>query len=160
MAAGVSFLVSVEKRPEIRRVFPPRAGGPAATARPPARPPLARSSAPSSSSARPAAKPAVTVARTPAVEAAVAATVPVRSDAAAAFAIQVAALNDPLRARDMVDALKATGMPAYLVPPPDSDPDAPYRVRVGPYSTRVAAQETAATLEKNRGEKLWVTKAQ
>jgi hypothetical protein len=51
-------------------------------------------------------------------------------------------------------------MPAYLVPPPTSDPDAPYRIRVGPYSTRVAAQETAAALEKSRGEKLWVTKAQ
>ena len=160
MAAGVSFLVSVEKRPEIRRVFPPRGGGPAATARPPARPPLARSTAPSSVSARPAAKAAGAIARTSAVESAAAPALPVRSDAAAAFAIQVAALNDPLRAREMVDALKATGMPAYLMPPPESDPDAPYRVRVGPLSTRVAAQETAATLEKNRGEKLWVTKAQ
>jgi hypothetical protein len=51
-------------------------------------------------------------------------------------------------------------MPAYLVAPPLADPDAPYRVRVGPYLTRSAAQETAAALEKSRGEKLWVTKAE
>jgi cell division septation protein DedD len=100
------------------------------------------------------------MARTSAVASAVTPAVFGRSDGAGAFTIQIAALNDPLRARDMVDALKATGMPAYLVPPPTSDPDAPYRIRVGPYSTRVAAQETAAALEKSRGEKLWVTKAQ
>jgi cell division septation protein DedD len=163
MAAGVSFLVSVDKRPEIRRVFPPRGSGAAAAARPPARPPVARSSSTgaSPSSAQPSsARIAGAMARTSAVASAVTPAVFGRSDGAGAFTIQIAALNDPLRARDMVDALKATGMPAYLVPPPTSDPDAPYRIRVGPYSTRVAAQETAAALEKSRGEKLWVTKAQ
>ena len=77
---------------------------------------------------------------------------------ASAFAIQIAALNDPLRAREIVNRLKQTGMPAYLVNPPSTDPDAPYRVRVGPYATRAAAEKTAAALEQSRGEKLWVTK--
>jgi cell division septation protein DedD len=73
-----------------------------------------------------------------------------------AFAIQVAALNDPLRAKDIAGELMATGLPAYLVIPPASDPDAPYKVRVGPYATRDAAEKTAGILEKRRGEKLWV----
>ena len=54
--------------------------------------------------------------------------------------------------------LKATGLPAYLVTPPTGEPDGPYRVRIGPYLTRAAAQKTAAALEKRRGEKLWVTR--
>ena len=74
------------------------------------------------------------------------------------FAIQIAALNDPLRAKDAVQQLKVNGLPAYLVSPPASDPDAPYRVRVGPYRSREEAQKTAATLEAQRNEKLWVTR--
>jgi len=74
------------------------------------------------------------------------------------FTIQIAALNDPLRAKDAVQQLKANGLPAYLVNPPASDPDAPYRVRVGPYRSREEAQKTAATLEAERKQKLWVTK--
>ena len=74
------------------------------------------------------------------------------------FAIQIAALNDPLRAKDTVQKLKAAGMPAYLVSPPPSDPDAPYRVRLGPYNSREEALKVAATLEAQRGEKLWVTR--
>jgi cell division septation protein DedD len=128
----ISFLVSMDTRPEIRRVFPPR-GGAGAAARPaPSRPSGTRS-----------------IPRTTP-------TVPVTG--ASAFAIQIAALNDPIRAREIVNRLKATGMPAYLVNPPSTDPDSPYRVRIGPYPTRGAAEKTAAVLEKSRGEKLWVTK--
>jgi len=49
-------------------------------------------------------------------------------------------------------------MPAYLVNPPASDPDAPYRVRVGPYESREEAQKVAASLEEQRKEKRWVTR--
>jgi hypothetical protein len=155
LSSEVTFLVSIEKRPEIRRVFPPRGGGttvssPAPTARvvpgrgakptippsaprtaaAPARPPQLASSSPASSV----------------------------STIDAKFAIQIAALNDPLRAKEAVQRLKENGMPAYLVNPPDSDPDAPYRVRVGPYQTREEAKRVAASLEELRREKLWVTR--
>ncbi len=70
--------------------------------------------------------------------------------------MQIAALNDPLRARVMAETLAAAGFPAYVVPPGLSDPDGPYRVRVGHYRTRQAASGAAATLQKLRGEKLWV----
>jgi cell division septation protein DedD len=58
----------------------------------------------------------------------------------------------------MVRQLKETGLPAYLVNPSAADPDAPYRVRVGPYASRATARKTAAALEERRGEKVWVTK--
>ena len=74
------------------------------------------------------------------------------------FTIQIAALNDPLRAKEAVQQLKERGMPAYLVNPPASDPDAPYRVRVGPYESREEAQKIAVSLEQQRGEKVWVTR--
>jgi hypothetical protein len=140
LTSEISFLVSVEKRPEIRRVFPPGRGASAAANPAADRPAATRSTAPRSLTPR--------------------RTTTVPATGASAFAIQIAALNDPLRAREIVNRLKETGMPAYLVTPPSTDPDAPYRVRVGPYGTRGAAEKTAAALEKSRGEKLWVTREQ
>ena len=70
------------------------------------------------------------------------------------FAIQIAALSASEPATVLERQLKAAGLPAYVLPP-DSE-DAPYRVRVGPFSTRAAASKVAASLEKKRGEKLWV----
>jgi hypothetical protein len=49
-------------------------------------------------------------------------------------------------------------MPAYVLTPSPDEPGGPYRVRVGPYTTRTAAQRTAAALERKRGDKLWVTR--
>ena len=146
LTAEISFVVSVQKRPEIRKVFPPRGGaGASATAKPGARP-----SPPASGRPGPGPR-ANRVAESishvaPAVE------------RESAFAIQIAALSDPVRARDVVRLLKAAGLPAYLVTPASGESDGPYRVRIGPYLTRAAAQKTAAALEKSRGEKLWVTK--
>jgi cell division septation protein DedD len=74
------------------------------------------------------------------------------------FAIQVAALNDPARARELVERLRSAGHPSYLVEPPAADPDAPYKVRVGHYPTRSAAEPTLRALEKERGEKLWIVR--
>ncbi len=160
LSADVSFVVAVEKRPEIRKVFPPRGAGAAAAApraaprAVPTRPAAPVRTIPETRSAGSRSGPA-TVA--PPV-------VTPQTDATASglvspnFAVQIAALSDPLRARDMVGALQAAGMPAYLVGPAAADPDGPYRIRVGPYATRAAAQETASTLQKKRGEKMWVTK--
>jgi hypothetical protein len=55
-----------------------------------------------------------------------------------------------------VSDLQASGLTAYLVEPPASDPDAPFRVRVGPFDTSTNARAAAQTLEKQRKEKLWV----
>jgi cell division septation protein DedD len=137
-AAEVHFLVTMRPRPETRRVFPPSPAstGASATRRPPT---------PAAVKARPAAR----------------ATPPSRTAEATAtasegFAVQIIALNDPSRARELTAALKAAGLPAYLVEPPATDRNAPYRVRLGRYSTRGEAQAAAAALEKARGEKYWV----
>lgn len=155
MEALVTFVVSIEKRPEIRKVFPSR-GGVARSASPAPAPRVGAPPARTTTAATPTPKPAPASSTTR----------PVANSSAAAnitnptmmFTIQIAALNDPLRAKDAVQQLKANGLPAYLVSPPASDPDAPYRVRVGPYRSREEAQQTAATLEAERKEKLWVTR--
>ena len=154
LTADIDFLVIIEKRPETRKVFPSKSGvsPPPSAARgtsapaPPRTPP-----GPSSASPVPAAagKPAL-----PSAGPSVRATA-VPTDASR-YAVQIAALNDPLRARGMAETLAAAGFPAYVVPPGPSDPDGPYRVRVGHYRTRQAASGAAATLQKLRGEKLWV----
>jgi cell division septation protein DedD len=79
-----------------------------------------------------------------------------RRPPAAQYAIQIAALSDPVRARDLVRRLRNSGLPAYLVLPPAAEPSALFRIRVGPYRTRAAALRANAALEKVRGEKLWV----
>jgi cell division septation protein DedD len=68
----------------------------------------------------------------------------------------VAALLDPVRAREIVRDLTRRGYNAYLLEPPVTDPDGPYRVRVGQYPTRAAATAVVTRLERARGEKLWV----
>ncbi len=172
----ISFVVAIEKHPEIRKAFPPRGGGAATTAGVRTQPRIA-SARPSAASPGVRTGPATaepigsgtksstyvsaprgTAAGVKPPPRAGSTAPPDRASDSPAFAVQVAALSDPLRARDVVNELKATGMPAYLVSPPAADPDAPYRVRLGPYSTRTAAQEIASAMEKKRGEKLWVTK--
>jgi cell division septation protein DedD len=165
MSVEVPFLVSIEKRPEIRKVFPPRGGAGAPAARRPGRPSAALPEPPTGAPApaRQAPPPSASVAQRPPnarnVEAPRAqANAPGSPPPAAQYAIQIAALSDPLRARDLLRSLKASGLPAYLVSPLAGDPDALFRVRVGPYRTRAAALRANAALEKSRGEKLWVIK--
>lgn len=153
LLADVSFVISVEKRPEIRKVFPPKGGTAASRAtgaspsratatRPPASTPAPRAAAPTPAprglSRPPAVRPAST-ARAPAL-----------------YAIQVAALTDVDNAREIVIRLSVSGLPAYLVEPGVGD--SLYRVRVGPYRTIESAQETATKLESLLGFKLWVTR--
>ena len=158
LSAEVTFVVAVEKRPEIRKVFPPRGGGPgAASAGSPPRAIAGRGARPGTAPTAPATRAAAPASTAIASASASGATVGAGS-ATERFAIQIAALNDPLRAKDAVQKLKASGVPAYLVNPPASDPDAPYRVRVGPYGSREEAQKAAATLEAQRNEKFWVTR--
>ncbi len=170
LAADVTFLVRIEKRPEVRKVFPQKVGAIQTTGRgsqPAARRPEspARSSQPAArrpEAPGPPAEPtpprevAPTRPRSAAPPAATRAASGEQRSAAAMYSIQVAALNDPLRAKSIVAELKRAGFPAFLVEPPPSDPDGPYRIRVGQYDTRAAAQRVVDTLEKRRGEKLWV----
>jgi hypothetical protein len=139
----VSFLISLERRPEIRRVFPGRQSPPASS---PART--------TSSAHPPPASPAPSGARTSARSTPVGSSTP----ADGRFAVQVAALNDPLRARVLVEELRRGGYPSYLLLPPATDPDAPFRIRVGRYASRADADEIAKSLERERGGRLWVVR--
>jgi cell division septation protein DedD len=174
LSSEIPFLVSIEKRPEIRRVFPPRGGAgmaPGAATRP-ERPPAGRPQpaalpsappivAPAPAPVRPAPRPSASASERPSDEPKVAAAPANAAGSrppAGQYAIQIAALSDPLRARDLVRKLRASGLTAYLVSPSAGDPDALFRVRVGPYRTRAAALRANVGLEKARGEKLWVIK--
>jgi septal ring-binding cell division protein DamX len=147
MSIEVPFVVSIETRAEIRKVFPgsmaatlPKAAAPArrdgkpAPAVPKAGAAVAKTDEPTARAARPAPAPGT-------------------------FALQVAAFNDPIRARQMVAELKDKGLPAYLVEPPAGDPDAPYRVRVGVYASRVDAERAAGSVGRMVGGKVWVTQS-
>lgn len=135
------FLVTIDKRPEVRKVFPARGGGaPAAAARPGATAP------------RPA-----TAAATPARRAVLS---PQTSrGASGTYTIQVAALSDAGQARRLAGDLKRSGFDAYLIEPPPDAADALHRVRVGKYESRTSAQRAVSRLENHLGLKLWVTRA-
>ncbi len=138
---SIDFLVKVEKRPEIRRVFPPKGGVP----------PAAGSAAPPRATPRRGA--------TTAPDRAAARSVPVStppSSAAPRFTIQVAALSDPSRAAALAELLNDAGFPGYVVRPGPADSDRLARVRVGHYLSRAALEKTLVELEKLFGEKLWV----
>jgi cell division septation protein DedD len=145
-AIDVPFAVSLEKRAEIRKVFP----GSAASTRP-----KASTVSPRDGKSVPGAGPAQTARlRSESV------VTPGPSSAASAlgtFALQVAAFNDPIRARQMVVDLKEKGLSAYLVEPTADAPNAPYRVRVGTYASRIDAERAAASVRQLVGGKVWVT---
>ncbi|HEX5473680.1 MAG TPA: SPOR domain-containing protein [Vicinamibacterales bacterium] len=149
-APDATFLVTIAKRPEIRKVFPPKRGG--GGGRSPASAGAGRGRTPAAST--------VAAPRRSASGAAVIASAtrrPSVNAAAVAYTIQIAALNDPLHARDMVDELKSAGFPAYLVDPLPDDPDGPYRVRVGRYRSPGLARHAVGALEKLTKQQLWVT---
>jgi cell division septation protein DedD len=161
LAVEIDFVVTIEKRPENRRVFPPKIGAPQA---PGPKPAAARPSGAVNAVPNPAASPAPTppasLERVTTTAAPGAGPAPSPGGSARAaderFAIQVAALLDPMRAREIVRDLTRRGYNAYLLEPPVTDPDGPYRVRVGQYPTRAAATAVVTRLERARGEKLWV----
>ena len=57
----------------------------------------------------------------------------------------------------MVGELTATGFAAYIVEPAASNPNAPYRVRVGGFATRVEAERASIAWEGG-GQKPWITR--
>jgi cell division septation protein DedD len=151
--ADVAFLVTMQERPELRKLFAPTPGkSPNATAPPARRPAIAerRPTVPARSEAHAVAT-GVMERATPRVSAGT-------DERPDGFAVQVIALDDPSRARATLSELNAAGLPAYLVEPPASEPDAPYRVRLGRYKTRVDAEAVALEVGRVRGQKLWVVK--
>jgi sporulation related protein len=129
--ADLTYLVAIEKRPEVRKVFPAKTG---------------RSEAPATNGAPvpPKASPAVVRRERPAA-----------LPDAGIYTIQVAAMNDSSRARAIVAELTGAGFAAYLVEP--ARRGAPYRVRVGHFATRASAQQMAVRIQSQTGSKPWVT---
>ena len=142
MAIELQFLVSVTRRAEVRKVF----GGKEPVApRPPTvvpRPGLAP---------KPEAEPPATMAaaRQPRSSA---------REGDRTFTLQIAAFDDPLRARKLAGELTATGFAAYIVEPTADNPNAPYRVRVGGFATRVEAERASIAVAKAVGQKPWITR--
>jgi cell division septation protein DedD len=162
LSIEVDFAVAVEKRPENRRVFPPRGGSPqtAAPKEVPANQPAAKQPASGPPAVRPP-QPAPSITSSPGARTTVsplarAMAITSSESRSLHFAVQVAALLDPLRARALVRELASAGYPAYLMPPGINDPDGPYRIRVGGYRTRAAANAAAIALGRQRNEELWV----
>lgn len=150
----VGFLVKVEKRPEIRKVFPPKvvAKGravetPSLTAR------TANATSPPVSVAPAAGARSEQASRNLARERSGAN--PARATAASAaslrgaekvrtwYAIQLAATSDRARAWELVKALQAIGVEAYL----SEDADGLAKVRVGSYRSRAEAQRDLARVK-------------
>ena len=69
---------------------------------------------------------------------------------AAVFAVQVTALHSGDEARTVEAGLVAKGYPAFVVDPVPGAPDAVYRVRVGPYADKSAADTVRRRLEADR----------
>ena len=142
-ATTSDFLVKIDKRPEIRKVFPPKGGGGGSgqLASPkPASPKPGRSAEGAKAGEGGPPSQSVTSAKSE------------------HFTIQVAALSTLVDAQALVAELKRAGYAAYVVVPAPDGPNGLYRVRVGRYASRALAARTATQLERLRGEKLWVTK--
>lgn len=78
------------------------------------------------------------------------------SPGAADFSIQVAALRDQSDATALVQRLKGKGYQAFVVEPFPAGSSAVYRVRVGAFKTRRAAEAVARRLEQEEKFKPWI----
>ena len=74
------------------------------------------------------------------------------------FAVQVAALREPVEADSIVQRLVEKGYPAYVVAPVAGAPAAVYRVRVGKFNSRREAEDVASRLEKEEQFKPWIVR--
>lgn len=149
----VGFLVRLQPRPEVRRVFPP-ATAPAPATAPPATPaapaPAIATPAPRPAPPRPTPGPAAPP-TPPIVPGPPPAPVPGPSASAATIestTLQVAAVGRLDRARQLVDELRALGFDPYIVPPAAGGRDAFYRVRVGTFRDRRSAESARTALRQ------------
>ena len=130
LGAKADFLVKLERRAEIRKVFPATGAAP-----PPAAPRPAAPAPPRAAPARPAA-PIETEAAAP--------------SSAGPFAVQAAAVSRGERAGTLAANLRSQGWDAYVVQPGPNG-DGFYRVRVGTFADRGAADRAAAGLSAALG---------
>ena len=139
-----TYLVTIEKRPEVRKVFPPKGGGGATgqSGNRQSTTPNRRTATSDRQSSIGSSRSAIAN-RQPAID--------------ALFTIQVAALTAADAARDIAADLKRGGVDVYIVEPA-ANGDGLYRVRVGTYLNRAAAERVVSRLESQLGMKLWVTR--
>ena len=84
------------------------------------------------------------------------AAVPANASGERPWGVQVTALNMRTEAEALVQRLTSKGYEAYVVPPADGTTT--YRVRVGRFSTRDAAEPLKAKLAKDEQFKPWITR--
>ena len=72
--------------------------------------------------------------------------------------MQVAALRDRAAAVAVMTRLTEKRYPAFVVEPVPGAPVASYRVRVGPFTDRAAAERAAARLEREEQFKPFITR--
>ena len=74
---------------------------------------------------------------------------PAEAAAGGRYVLQVAASSNRLDAAEVARGLKARGFPAFVVSPQQSGAnDKLYRVQIGPYPTRAAAEQEKPKLER------------
>ena len=74
------------------------------------------------------------------------------------FAVQVAAYRERATAQRIADDLADKGFPTFVIEPTPDAPVAVYRVRVGPYGNRQAAERIRQRLEREEQFKPWVAR--
>ena len=153
-SSRIDFLVRIDKRPEIRKTFPPRGGTGAGVTRGPATAPATAKPG----TAKPGPSPVRPRAARESAEGKGTRPVPSLPALPRGFTIQVAALSDLESARRLAAELQQAGYRSYVVNPPPEDANGLYRVRVGRYASRASANRVLPRLERLRGEKLWVTR--
>ena len=81
-----------------------------------------------------------------------------RPPASDPYTVQVAALRSPGAAEAFAARLREKGYPAYVVEPAPDGPAAMYRVRVGRYADRGAAERVLRRLAQEEQLKPWITR--
>ena len=76
--------------------------------------------------------------------------------AGAGYMVQVTALRDAGAARAIAEGLRTGGYRAVVVDPPDGAPVGVFRVRVGPFADRAAAERVSARLQTEEAYTTWV----
>lgn len=83
---------------------------------------------------------------------------PAPPSAGSAYTVQVAALQAPDAAEQVVGRLIAKGFPAYVRAPRPDETVALYRVRVGRYTVYGQAEQIRLRLEREEHFKPWITR--
>jgi len=72
---------------------------------------------------------------------------PVTDAAGHALNYQIGAVRKPADAQKLLDSAKKKGFRAFILDPPDGDPNPFFRVQVGPFTDQIEAQDAKKKLE-------------